>query len=148
MLCCWWFYCICPSFLTFPCISLFYCLLLSWPSTSLLVGQLAMLTHQGKVSSELCYSKMLLMLIKSSWLDLGAAAAAGGPALRAFLGCIAPKALNWVHLWLCVLTHIKYSKSCSTFRKAREPFDWQVKSELLVSGTHLPEPQLLCNVQS
>lgn len=44
-----------------------------------------MLTCQGKLSSELRYSKMLLKLIKSSWLDLRAAAEYG-PALRALLG--------------------------------------------------------------
>ena len=73
----------CPSSLSFPYIlSLFYCLLLSSPTTSLLV---AMLTCQGKLGSELCYSKMLLKLIKSSRLDLGAAAEYD-PVLRALLG--------------------------------------------------------------
>lgn len=44
-----------------------------------------MLTCQGKLSSELHYSKMLPKLTKSSWLDLRAAAEYG-PALRALLG--------------------------------------------------------------
>lgn len=73
---------ICSSSLSFPYIlSLFHCLLLSSLTASLLVGQLAVLTCQGKLSSEFCYSKLLLKFIKSPWLDLGAAAEYG-PALR------------------------------------------------------------------
>lgn len=139
-----------PSFIACSC----------YPNTSLFVGPLAVLICQGKLRSELCYSKILLEVIKSSQFDLRVAGEYS-PGLRALLGyCIAMPpdpvtqsvarmcALKWMCLQLGILTHVKYSVFWSTFRKARKPLGWHVKYELLVLGTQFPAPQVLCNVKS